>query len=32
VLELAGGTGWWTEQLIRTADRLTVVDASSETP
>jgi demethylmenaquinone methyltransferase/2-methoxy-6-polyprenyl-1,4-benzoquinol methylase len=31
VLELAGGTGWWTEQLARTADRLTVVDASPET-
>jgi demethylmenaquinone methyltransferase/2-methoxy-6-polyprenyl-1,4-benzoquinol methylase len=31
VLELAGGTGWWTERLARTADRLTVVDASSET-
>jgi hypothetical protein len=26
VLELAGGTGWWTERLARTADRLTVVD------
>jgi demethylmenaquinone methyltransferase/2-methoxy-6-polyprenyl-1,4-benzoquinol methylase len=31
VLELAGGTGWWTERLARTADRLTVLDASSET-
>jgi ubiquinone/menaquinone biosynthesis C-methylase UbiE len=31
VLELAGGTGWWTERLARTAGRLTVVDASSET-
>jgi demethylmenaquinone methyltransferase/2-methoxy-6-polyprenyl-1,4-benzoquinol methylase len=30
VLELAGGTGWWTERLARTADRLTVVDASPE--
>ncbi|MBW3557854.1 MAG: class I SAM-dependent methyltransferase [Actinobacteria bacterium] len=30
VLELAGGTGWWTERLVRTADRLTVVDASPE--
>jgi len=30
VLELAGGTGWWTERLARTADRLTVVDASAE--
>lgn len=31
VLELAGGTGWWTERLARTADRLTVVDSSPET-
>jgi SAM-dependent methyltransferase len=31
VLELAGGTGWWTERLARTAGRLTVVDASPET-
>jgi len=31
VLELAGGTGWWTERLAATANRLTVVDASSET-
>jgi SAM-dependent methyltransferase len=31
VLELAGGTGWWTDRLTRTADRLTVVDASPET-
>ncbi len=31
VLELAGGTGWWTERLARTAARLTVVDASAET-
>jgi demethylmenaquinone methyltransferase/2-methoxy-6-polyprenyl-1,4-benzoquinol methylase len=31
VLELAGGTGWWTERLACTADRLTVVDASPET-
>lgn len=30
VLELAGGTGWWTEQLARTAGRLTVVDTSPE--
>ena len=30
VLELAGGTGWWTEGLARTADRLTVVDSSPE--
>ena len=28
VLELAGGTGWWTERLARTADSLTVVDSS----
>ena len=31
VLELAGGTGWWTERLARTAAQLTVVDGSSET-
>ena len=31
VLELAGGTGWWTKRLAATADRLTVVDASPET-
>ncbi len=30
VLELAGGTGWWTERLARTARHLTVVDASPE--
>src|ERR1700685_3081157 len=30
VLELAGGTGWWTERLARTADGLTVVDSSPE--
>ena len=30
VLELAGGTGWWTQRLAGTADRLTVVDASPE--
>lgn len=30
VLELAGGTGWWTERLARTARRLTVVDGSPE--
>jgi SAM-dependent methyltransferase len=31
VLELAGGTGWWSQRLARTADRLTVVDSSPET-
>jgi demethylmenaquinone methyltransferase/2-methoxy-6-polyprenyl-1,4-benzoquinol methylase len=31
ILELAGGTGWWTERLARTAASLTVVDASAET-
>lgn len=31
VLELAGGTGWWTQRLATTADSLTVVDASPET-
>jgi ubiquinone/menaquinone biosynthesis C-methylase UbiE len=31
VLELAGGTGWWTQRLATTADRLTVVDARPET-
>ena len=30
VLELAGGTGQWTERLVRHADELTVVDASPE--
>lgn len=30
VLEIAGGTGQWTEQLVRTADSLTVVDAAPE--
>ena len=30
VLEIAGGTGQWTEQLLRTADALTVVDAAPE--
>jgi demethylmenaquinone methyltransferase/2-methoxy-6-polyprenyl-1,4-benzoquinol methylase len=30
VLELAGGTGWWTERLARSAEQLTVVDASPE--
>ncbi len=31
VLELAGGTGWWTQRLAQAADELTVVDASPET-
>ncbi len=31
VLEMAGGTGWWTEPLARTAGHLTVIDSSSET-
>jgi ubiquinone/menaquinone biosynthesis C-methylase UbiE len=31
VLEMAGGTGWWTQQLARTAGHLTVLDASPET-
>src|SRR5690349_6272946 len=30
VLELACGTGWWTEQLLRHADCVTAVDASLE--
>ncbi len=30
VLELAGGTGWWTQRLAHTAERLTVVDSSAE--
>ena len=30
VLEMAGGTGWWTQRLERTAENLTVVDASPE--
>jgi 2-polyprenyl-3-methyl-5-hydroxy-6-metoxy-1,4-benzoquinol methylase len=30
VLELACGTGWWTEQLAKTATTLTAVDASAE--
>jgi 2-polyprenyl-3-methyl-5-hydroxy-6-metoxy-1,4-benzoquinol methylase len=31
VLEMAGGTGWWTQRLARSAARLTVLDASPET-
>jgi demethylmenaquinone methyltransferase/2-methoxy-6-polyprenyl-1,4-benzoquinol methylase len=30
-LELASGTGWWTERLARTATSLTCIDASPET-
>lgn len=30
VLELASGTGWWTEQLVQHAHDLTAVDASAE--
>lgn len=30
ILEMAGGTGWWTERLARTADHLTVVDSSPQ--
>ena len=30
VLELADGTGWWTERLAQSADHLTVVDSSPE--
>jgi demethylmenaquinone methyltransferase/2-methoxy-6-polyprenyl-1,4-benzoquinol methylase len=30
VLEIAGGTGWWTQYLAATASTLTVVDASIE--
>jgi demethylmenaquinone methyltransferase/2-methoxy-6-polyprenyl-1,4-benzoquinol methylase len=31
VLELAGGTGWWTQHLATTAASLTCIDASPET-
>ncbi|MCW5879875.1 MAG: methyltransferase domain-containing protein [Anaerolineae bacterium] len=31
VLELAAGTGWWTAELLRYADEVTVVDSSPET-
>ncbi len=30
VLELAGGTGWWTQRLAETAEDLTVIDSSPE--
>ena len=30
VLELAGGTGWWSQRLAGTADQLTIVDSSPE--
>lgn len=30
VLELAAGTGWWTAELLRYADRLTALDGSPE--
>lgn len=31
VLEMATGTGWWTERLAATSDHLTALDASPET-
>lgn len=31
VLEMAGGTGWWTGRLARMAGHLTVIDSSPET-
>ncbi|MEM7533167.1 MAG: class I SAM-dependent methyltransferase [Chloroflexota bacterium] len=31
VLEIASGTGWWTEQLVRYADTVVAVDAAMET-
>ena len=31
VLEMAGGTGWWTARLARTAGHLSVIDSSPET-
>jgi ubiquinone/menaquinone biosynthesis C-methylase UbiE len=31
VLEIAGGTGWWTARLALTAEHLTVIDSSPET-
>jgi demethylmenaquinone methyltransferase/2-methoxy-6-polyprenyl-1,4-benzoquinol methylase len=30
VLEIAGGTGWWTTRLARCAEHLTVIDSSPE--
>lgn len=30
-MELAAGTGWWTEKLVKYADHITAVDSSSET-
>ena len=30
VLELASGTGWWTQELLRYADLVTALDSSSE--
>lgn len=30
VLELACGTGWWTQQLVLYADKITAIDASPE--
>ena len=30
VLELASGTGWWTNELLKFADRVTAVDGSAE--
>jgi SAM-dependent methyltransferase len=31
ILELAGGTGWWSQRLAQTATSLTVIDSSDET-
>ena len=31
ILELAAGTGWWTEQLAATAHHVVAVDAAAET-
>ena len=30
VLELAAGTGWWTQHLLKAADFVTAIDASPE--